>query len=422
MDILKVVVSIIFCILFFAVLAFAADVTDGALSILPVGELIDQTNKTVEDSNSDITILPIEELPVEEAVNENTETSESTIGILPVEEPVSETNEEVIEEPAEANPSDSLTAGTAAEVPAQQESLLKSVLDLILNKAAVVIGELVKVKAYLLSDDKTPLANQEIKFYANGQEIGTDITNEQGLAKMVWDTSPFTPGVYIVKAAFAGDNVAEGSSGQAEITLNEKKAGQVNEGVVNEAVAEVTVNKETAANEPIITTAAVTQAVVSGIEEIQDCQTVSWKEEKSIYGTCSTEKPINVCSDSPINKSCHADIRVETYPCVTGTQIVQKSQQHCELLGYTINNGVKLVKLNTQDYACTPGEVSGAIIVTCDSKRDGNGNGICTSGESCMRFVVDGSSVKTYEKNSRDDFVIADDTFFLSKASMEVLQ
>lgn len=414
MDVLKVIVSILFCILFFSVLAFAANVTEGALSILPVEEPINQTNKTVND----IVILPA--VPTEEAVNGKAETPEPGIGILPVDEPVNEPNAGAVGEPNKVVPDDSLTAGTTAEVPTQPGSLLKTFLDLILNKAAVVIGELVKVKAYLLSDDKTPLANQEIKFYANNQEIGTDVTNEQGLAKMVWDTSPFTPGVYIIKAAFASDGVVEGSSGQAEITLTGQKAGQTNEKTAAQATPEVAVTETV--TEPMLTTAAVTEKTVAGVQEVKDCNTVTWQETENIYGTCTIEIKKNVCSDAPVNKTCTQEVRMVQYSCVTGTQTVQKSRTDCEIIGYTVNNGVKSVKLTTRDYVCASGEASGVITVICDSKLDGNGDGKCTSGESCMRFVVDGSSVKAYEKNSRDDFVVADDTFFLGKASLEVLQ
>ena len=53
---------------------------------------------------------------------------------------------------------------------------------------------------------------------------------------------------------------------------------------------------------------------------------------------------------------------------------------------------------------------------------DGNGDGICTSGESCMKFVVNGDSFEKYEKNSEENFKDDDDSFFLQRASAEVLK
>ena len=59
------------------------------------------------------------------------------------------------------------------------------------------------------------------------------------------------------------------------------------------------------------------------------------------------------------------------------------------------------------------------VVITCDSRFDGNNDGVCSSGESCMQYRVEKGNVQTLMKNSRDDFVASDDSFFLEELKME---
>jgi hypothetical protein len=99
--------------------------------------------------------------------------------------------------------------------------------------------------------------------------------------------------------------------------------------------------------------------------------------------------------------------------------VVQKTRKDCRTKEYLINNAVKLIPEN---YQCSIEEINNKIVAVCDSKLDGNGDGICTSGESCMKFVVDGNAVEKSERNSRDDFIPNDKSFFLERAVAEALK
>lgn len=162
-----------------------------------------------------------------------------------------------------------------------------------------------------------------------------------------------------------------------------------------------------------------TTIISDKVKEVKDCQQFLWQEEKNTYGACTKEVIESVCDDPPTNSSCHNETREISYTCVNGTEIVERTRKECKQKELVISN---LVKLDTKNYECSTEEDGGKVIVICDSRYDGNGDGKCSSGESCMKFVIDGDKVSQYEKNSRDDFTEADKTFFLDRASVEVLK
>lgn len=162
-----------------------------------------------------------------------------------------------------------------------------------------------------------------------------------------------------------------------------------------------------------------TVRVSDKVKEVGDCQTFSWQEEENTFGVCTREISEIVCDDAPINESCHNETREMSYNCVNGTKTAEKTSKNCKQKGFLIND---VVKLNTQEYECSTQEENDKVIVVCDSRFDGNGDGICTSGESCVKFIIGGDKVQQYEKNSRDDFIETDESFFLERASTEVLK
>ena len=98
--------------------------------------------------------------------------------------------------------------------------------------------------------------------------------------------------------------------------------------------------------------------------------------------------------------------------------LLNTNEQVCRITALVVNNAVRI---DIQDYVCST-EEGLVVTVLCDSKFDGNGDGICNSGESCMRFTIDGSAVTKEEKNSRDDFVADDEDYFLEEATAEVIR
>jgi len=160
------------------------------------------------------------------------------------------------------------------------------------------------------------------------------------------------------------------------------------------------------------------------VEKVEDCVDYVWEEEEKVYGTCSDIRAITVCVNETINKkvvntSCHTELMEFNYSCVRETNLVEKSRTECVTKGFVVN---EIIKLHTKDYVCLTEENKDEVIVICDSKFDGNGDGICTGGESCMKFVIDDDKVEKYERNSRYDWVKSDKSFFLERASVEVLK
>ncbi len=162
-----------------------------------------------------------------------------------------------------------------------------------------------------------------------------------------------------------------------------------------------------------------TKVISDKVQEVEDCEYISWQEEVSAYGICVQEYAEVICDDEPLNESCSDVIRKINYTCANGTEIVEKTDKKCDKKAVLVND---IVKVDTSEYECSTTEEGNDVVVVCDSKYDGNGDGECSSGESCMKFVVDGDKYQKYEKNSRDDFVSSDDSFFLEKASVEVLK
>ncbi|MBU0757619.1 MAG: hypothetical protein KKF44_06120 [Nanoarchaeota archaeon] len=157
---------------------------------------------------------------------------------------------------------------------------------------------------------------------------------------------------------------------------------------------------------------------LSQVKAYQDCTPVLYDEKQEIFGTCNRDVTETICNED--NSSCSDKTTSEKYDCILDTEIITKSKEVCaEPTSYVINDAVKLL---TKDYVCDSFQEDKSIIIICDSIYDGNGNGECTSGESCMKFVVTGKEIKQYEKNSRNDFVTTDLSFFLDKASSEVLK
>ena len=333
----------------------------------------------------------------EEAIT-NVSEENSSLGIMPVEE----TTVEILPLPTEGSvpipepppTSDGLTGGLVI-APVIEQPLLTTIIELVLNKLSVIRGELVHLTASLFYEDGTPAVNKGINFYAGEEKIGSDTTNGAGKAKLLWDTTPFGPNVYVISAEYAGEEGVKGISAGQNVVITEKMP------------------KAT-----MLTTAAVVEPQAAGaVEEIQHCVNISFQDMEHTYGTCTR----NMLRCSGLGNSTCATVE-EQYRCDAGTQQVTKSYQQCKTTGLRVNNGQKIVEINLKDYACSTQERGGMITVTCDSVFDGNGDGVCHSGESCQQIVVNGTTIVRSEKNSEEEYKVDDDSYFMPEIGMVVLQ
>lgn len=157
------------------------------------------------------------------------------------------------------------------------------------------------------------------------------------------------------------------------------------------------------------------------LEEVKDCEMLHWTETEPVYGTCENSYDAIVCDDEPLNTSCYTKEEIYEYECKTGEKEVEKSKEVCR------DAEMKVTLFETEEYSLEYGEwgkcsyttEDETLVITCDSKYDGNNDGICQPGESCMQFRVANDKIQRLEKNSRLDFIEEDNTFFLDKLSME---
>lgn len=160
------------------------------------------------------------------------------------------------------------------------------------------------------------------------------------------------------------------------------------------------------------------------LDEIKDCETVFWNETENIYGTCTHEYSIRKCDDEPINNSCHIVQESKNYECITGYNTSAKSKEICKdkemrLLAGELSGGKKY-RLTYGDWGkCGYLPGTDSVIITCDSKNDGNEDGICQPGESCVSFIVSKNRIERFFRNSRADFTSDDPTFYQDKLTME---
>lgn len=295
-------------------------------------------------------------------------------------------------EPVSLNPIETPVAETApstppiiANPPNTKPTLLHTMLTLILDKVHALQGDVVNINARLSYENDSPIVNEPIQFYANSQQIGVEKTTDSGLAELFWNTSPFSPGNYRVRATYAGNTRQSTVATSSELTIDS----------------------------PTITAAVVAPAV----RHIESCTNSIVSEEQTVRDTCTINVTKKICTDEPVNQTCTDDIKSVSYLCNPHDTIISRTEEHCRTSAIVVNNAIRI---NVEDYVCTTQE-DAQITVLCDSRFDGNGDGTCTSGESCLRFTIRGNNIVKEEKNSHDDFVAHDDKYFVPQATIEVM-
>lgn len=159
---------------------------------------------------------------------------------------------------------------------------------------------------------------------------------------------------------------------------------------------------------------------LSAVKTISDCEYIDYSDKIETWGNCTGYYPQRQClgDNSTDSKECSMKNISDVYPCVIDIKESVKTKKVCaKPKVHMINDKIKLL---TANYACSENQDGNIITAICDSEFDGNGDGICTSGESCMKIVIQGNDFKIYEKNSRDEFVPKDRSFFLKRMDVEV--
>ncbi|MBI2576672.1 hypothetical protein HYV84_05645 [Candidatus Woesearchaeota archaeon] len=165
----------------------------------------------------------------------------------------------------------------------------------------------------------------------------------------------------------------------------------------------------------LIATIIVAQSNTTYLKRIIGCKNITSSIMEPLYGNCTRDYTERVCQDPPLNTTCQNEAKTHTYKCITSTGTVQKSSLDCSPNSFEISRELTTLKhkIEFSDWGMCTQESDNVII--CDSKFDGNSDGKCTSGESCTKFLVTSDGVESYVRNSRDDWVVGDDSFFLEK-------
>jgi len=153
----------------------------------------------------------------------------------------------------------------------------------------------------------------------------------------------------------------------------------------------------------------ITGAVVglpSSVEAVESCKNIT--TTSSDPSTCYQTVSFYQCSDEPTNQSCTNATRNESYICVINSST---TAQKCSTTGYKLSD----IEIKTNDYECSVTNTTGTTEFICDSKFDGNGDGVCSPGESCAKLVISDSTVSYSEKNSQNIWVTSDDSFSLNR-------
>ena len=149
------------------------------------------------------------------------------------------------------------------------------------------------------------------------------------------------------------------------------------------------------------------------ISKIEDCKDVSYEEDELIFEDCEQSKYFVTCDE--LNQTRYNNTINYNTTCEV-VKKVSKIKQTCEQKGIFVKQKFKLDF--DSDYTCLPSEDSEKVTILCDSKLDGNGDGKCQAGETCIKFEVQGNNLKKYYRNSRPDFVENDPTFRQKEINM----
>lgn len=185
---------------------------------------------------------------------------------------------------------------------------------------------------------------------------------------------------------------------------------------------------------PIITSISKTNQLTPniGLEEKETCTTNFYDEVQNVYGNCVYYHNYTSClNTSGANTDCSLKQGTRNFPCKTGELTVTKNATECKPLNkfiISINKG-SVVEKKEVDFSgwgpCIYNEENGCLIVTCVSHDDGAFKGKftdCKGGKSCQKFEICDDKIRVFYKNSREDFVAEDTTFYLSQLALKEVE
>lgn len=165
------------------------------------------------------------------------------------------------------------------------------------------------------------------------------------------------------------------------------------------------------------------------LEETDTCIASFYDEIQAIYENCIYYRNITSCLNTTgSNTDCSTSQEQINFSCKTGEVTVAKNRTECkpnDKFIISIDQGTATLKKQL-DYSewgpCIYNAENNCLIVTCQSRYDGAHKGQftdCNGGKSCQKFLFCKDETKVFYKNSRNDFVEEDPTFYLSKLALK---
>lgn len=165
--------------------------------------------------------------------------------------------------------------------------------------------------------------------------------------------------------------------------------------------------------------------IAGAIALTESTQVKSWLRIDKNYDCTNTTydvfeaTPINITRSRDTFQLCQdfstENLSLYEHYCKTGTEnytsfetkyeLVQKQVELCKEDFYIINTSTEIRKLTYNQFGkCSFTETAEGAIISCDSRHDGNGDGVCKSGESCCTYNVTQSGI-TSRCNLETEFV-----------------
>jgi len=114
------------------------------------------------------------------------------------------------------------------EVKEPEQKLITQIIDLVVEPVEAVFGELVSISARLVYENDSPVTGEDIYFYADDMFIENGLSDDEGLASVIFDTSTHEFGAAEIKAQFEGNDFLLGSE---EVTIldiiEEDQSGEI---------------------------------------------------------------------------------------------------------------------------------------------------------------------------------------------------
>lgn len=168
------------------------------------------------------------------------------------------------------------------------------------------------------------------------------------------------------------------------------------------------------------------------LEKRDTCTTKFYNEVQDVYGNCIYYHNYTNCLNTTgPNTACSLQQDQKNFQCKTGEVTTTKNKTECkpnDEFIISIDQGAAVLKkqIDFSDWGpCVYSQETinsnSCLVVTCVSLYDGAHQGKfvdCNGGKSCQRFEICDNSIKTFYKNSREDFVADDPTFHLSKLAL----